>query len=86
MFQQLKAITIVTKVFRGNFKRKIVNPSLPGKIIVNQTDTYQEIFGFGGAVTDSAAINIFNLTQNASDNLIKYNKPEYLNYKRVLLI
>lgn len=81
VFQQLKAITIVTKVFRGNFKRKIVNPSLPGKIIVNQTDTYQEIFGFGGAVTDSAAINIFNLTQNASDNLIKsYFGPHGIDY------
>jgi len=64
------------KVFRGSSEKKFINPPLDqlGKITVNQTDTYQEIFGFGGAVTDSAAINILNLTHNASDNLLKYNE------------
>lgn len=58
----------------GSFKKMFVNQPQLGKIIVNQTDTYQEIFGFGGAVTDSAAINILNLTHDASDNLLKYNE------------
>lgn len=59
------------KVFGGSSKKKFTNLK---KIIVNQTDKYQEIFGFGGAVTDSAAINILNLTHDASDNLLKYNE------------
>lgn len=57
-----------------NIKKSFINPPQPGKIIVNQTDTYQEIFGFGGAVTDSAAINMFDLTQKTADNLLKYNE------------
>lgn len=69
----LRAITDTVKEFTRNTNKQKLNPSLPGKIIVNQTDMYQEIFGFGGAVTDSAAINILNLTQKASDNLLKYN-------------
>ncbi|CAL1684507.1 unnamed protein product [Lasius platythorax] len=67
----LRAITDTMKEFSRNTNKQKLNPSLPGKIIVNQTDMYQEIFGFGGAVTDSAAINILNLTQKASDNLLK---------------
>lgn len=62
------------KIFRRNRKKILINPPKSEKIIVNQTQTYQEIFGFGGAVTDSAAINIFNLTPKAADNLLKYNK------------
>lgn len=68
---------ITIKKISGN-KKKFINPPQLGKIIVNQTDTYQEIFGFGGAVTDSAATNILNLTYNASDNLLKYR---IMNYK-----
>ncbi|XP_029158298.1 lysosomal acid glucosylceramidase-like [Nylanderia fulva] len=79
--RQISEATTATKIFCGSIKEKNVNPSLPGKIIINQTQTYQEILGFGGAVTDSAAINIFNLTQNASDNLIKsYFGPHGINY------
>lgn len=77
----VKLFTVTTKVFRGGFSKKFINPSKPGKIIVNQTDTYQEILGFGGAVTDSAAMNVLNLTQQASDNLLKsYFGPQGINY------
>lgn len=41
-----------------------------GKITINQTDVYQEIFGFGGAVTDAAAMNIYNLTHETADYLL----------------
>lgn len=79
--QLLKTITMTMSIFRGSPKKKNINLSQPGKIIVNQTDTYQEIFGFGGAVTDSAAMNILNLTQKASDNLLKsYFGPHGINY------
>lgn len=68
-------------VSKGIFKKVNSDCNQLGKIIVNQTDTYQEIFGFGGAVTDSAAINILNLTHNASDNLLKsYFGPHGINY------
>lgn len=45
-----------------------------GKIIINRREKYQEILGFGGAVTDSACLNILKLTKKASDNLMRYNK------------
>lgn len=45
-----------------------------GKITINQMDVYQEIYGFGGAVTDSAAINIYKLTHETSEYLLGYNK------------
>lgn len=51
---------------------KIVETAPLGKIIVNRTDVYQEIFGFGGAVTDAAAINIHNLTHETSEYLLRY--------------
>ncbi|XP_036139198.1 lysosomal acid glucosylceramidase isoform X2 [Monomorium pharaonis] len=52
-----------------------------GKITINRTDVYQEIFGFGGAVTDSAAINIYNLTYKTSEQLLRsYFGPHSINY------
>lgn len=88
VYQQiLETLTATVKIFLKNLKKIFIDSPESGKIIVNQTQTYQEIFGFGGAVTDSAAINIFNLTQKAADNLLKYNRiTKYLNSKRVLLI
>ncbi|XP_029680713.1 putative glucosylceramidase 4 [Formica exsecta] len=77
----LKIFTTTVKKISVNIKKSFINPPQPGKIIVNQTDTYQEIFGFGGAVTDSAAINIFDLTQKTADNLLKsYFGSDGINY------
>lgn len=53
---------------------KIVKLAPLRKITINRTDVYQEIFGFGGAVTDSAAINIHSLTHETSEHLLRYNK------------
>ncbi|XP_025268402.1 glucosylceramidase [Camponotus floridanus] len=66
---------------KGIFKNVNSDYCQLGKITVNQTDMYQKIFGFGGAMTDSAAINILNLTHNTSDNLLKsYFGPHGINY------
>ncbi|XP_050463921.1 lysosomal acid glucosylceramidase-like isoform X2 [Cataglyphis hispanica] len=79
--QLLKTLTTTVKIFRKSLKKILINPSKSEKIIVNQTQTYQEIFGFGGAVTDAAAMNIFNLTQKAADNLLKsYFGSNGINY------
>lgn len=37
---------------------------------VNPNVTYQTILGFGGAVTDAAGINIYNLSAAARQNLL----------------
>lgn len=60
--------------FQTFYNGKTVKPTPQGKITINQTDVYQEIFGFGGAVTDSAAMNIHDLTHETSDYLLGYNK------------
>ncbi|KAL6448955.1 hypothetical protein ACFW04_000590 [Cataglyphis niger] len=79
--QLLKTLTTTVKIFHKNLKKILINPPKSEKIIVNQTQTYQEIFGFGGAVTDSAAMNIFNLTQKTADNLLKsYFGTNGINY------
>jgi len=43
--------------------------------------SYQKIIGFGGAFTDSATLNIYNLTKNASENLLmSYFSPNGIEY------
>ncbi|EZA51682.1 hypothetical protein DMN91_003573 [Ooceraea biroi] len=67
--------------FRSECSEKPSYPLTPGVITVNQTDVYQEIFGFGGAVTDAAGINILSLTKEASDNLLRnYFGPNGIEY------
>ena len=38
---------------------------------VNSSATFQTILGFGGAFTDSATINILNVTKPVKENLLK---------------
>ncbi|XP_011881411.1 PREDICTED: glucosylceramidase-like [Vollenhovia emeryi] len=67
-------------VSKGTFDNKKTGDPL-GKITVDQKDVYQEIFGFGGAVTDAAAINIHKLTYEASEYLLRsYFGPHGINY------
>ena len=40
-------------------------------IKLNKNVTYQKVFGFGGAMTDAAGINIASLSSGTADNLIK---------------
>ena len=58
-----------------------------GKITIQRKDVYQEIYGFGGAVTDSAAMNIHDLTLEVSEQLLRYDELwKSFNFKRILLI
>lgn len=48
---------------------------------LDKTTTFQSILGFGGAFTDSAAINILNVSQPVQDNLLKsYFSTEGIEY------
>ncbi|KAG5325422.1 GLCM Glucosylceramidase, partial [Acromyrmex heyeri] len=70
-------------VSNGIYKKYKTNgKSAPlGKITINRKDVYQEICGFGGAVTDSAAMNIHDLTLEVSEHLLKsYFGPHGINY------
>ncbi|XP_018316199.1 glucosylceramidase isoform X2 [Mycetomoellerius zeteki] len=70
-------------VSSGVYKKfKKVDKSEPlGKITINQKDVYQEIQGFGGAVTDSAAMKIQELTHEMSEYLLgSYFGPHGINY------
>ena len=42
------------------------------EIFIDTSVRYQSIFGFGGAFTDAAGINIAKLSVPAQQNLIKY--------------
>lgn len=75
------AILAIFKGFRSQCNETYSYPSEPAVITVNQTDVHQEIFGFGGAVTDAAGINILNLTDAASENLLRsYFGPHGIGY------
>lgn len=41
------------------------------QILIDSTQKYQKILGFGGAFTDSTGINIKDLDQNAQNFLLK---------------
>ncbi|XP_075215956.1 glucocerebrosidase 1b isoform X2 [Lycorma delicatula] len=48
---------------------------------VNKSVEYQKIFGFGGAFTDSAGINILSLSKEVQDNLLRsYFSPQGIEY------
>ncbi|KAK8788544.1 hypothetical protein V5799_021680 [Amblyomma americanum] len=50
-------------------------------IIVDTSKTYQKIFGFGGAFTDAAGININSLPDNMQENIIQsYYSDKGLSY------
>ncbi|XP_061462805.1 lysosomal acid glucosylceramidase-like isoform X2 [Rhineura floridana] len=53
----------------GKFQDKTVTPDLV--LVLETTQRYQIIKGFGGSVTDSVAINILSLTPNTQNNLLR---------------
>lgn len=40
-------------------------------VIIDRSQTYQAIVGFGGAATDAAGINIVNLNANLSKSIVR---------------
>ncbi|NWS62980.1 GLCM Glucosylceramidase, partial [Chunga burmeisteri] len=62
--------------------------SLPADLVltVDTTQRYQKVKGFGGSVTDAAAMNIFSLPETAQDHLLRsYFSEEGLEYNLVRL-
>jgi glucosylceramidase len=74
----------VSKRFEVNqfeFSSSDEDPEQRYDYIVDETKTFQELFGFGGAFTDSAGFNIALLDNEAQDKLIEaYYDPTGLDY------
>ncbi|XP_045476570.1 putative glucosylceramidase 4 [Harmonia axyridis] len=69
-------VDVVTSTQDGARYRKTVqefetSASSSNLIIINRNNTYQSINGFGGALTDSAGINIMSLPPRAADHLMR---------------
>ncbi|XP_032682320.1 lysosomal acid glucosylceramidase-like [Odontomachus brunneus] len=66
------------------FRNFTPNDFSSGKISVNRRQRYQDIIGFGGALTDSASFNIFSLSKHANNNLMKsYFGPGGIEYSMI---
>lgn len=65
-------------VFDWDKSISFVYVSLSGlRLTIVHTEKYQKIRGFGGAMTDAAAINILSLSAGAQDQLLRqYFSPE----------
>ncbi|KAJ9573852.1 hypothetical protein L9F63_008776 [Diploptera punctata] len=51
---------------------------------VNQEITYQQMFGFGGAMTDASGINIASLSESAQENVLRsYFAPDGSEYNMI---
>lgn len=46
-------------------------PAHDRQIRMNRTTTYQEIFGFGNALTDAAAINFRKMTPSTQEQILR---------------
>ncbi|XP_051159839.1 uncharacterized protein LOC127280694 [Leptopilina boulardi] len=59
-------------VTNGTFSNSISNarPNVPVRITINKGQTFQNILGFGGAMTDSAGFNIKSLTDDMQEKLL----------------
>ncbi|NWH24188.1 GLCM Glucosylceramidase, partial [Grus americana] len=68
----------------GSFQRSLRAPDLV--LTVDTTQQYQHVKGFGGSITDAAAINILSLPETAQDHLLRsYFSEEGLEYNLVRL-
>ncbi|KAM8986531.1 lysosomal acid glucosylceramidase-like isoform 2-T2 [Ara ararauna] len=68
----------------GSFQRSLRAPDLV--LTVDTAQRYQEVKGFGGSLTDAAAINILSLPETAQDHLLRsYFSEEGLEYNLIRL-
>ncbi|KAJ9573851.1 hypothetical protein L9F63_008775, partial [Diploptera punctata] len=56
----------------GTFQNTFQDGDAEAVFTVNQEITYQEMFGFGGAMTDASGINIASLSESAQENLLHH--------------
>lgn len=68
----------MSALFDWEHSISVVYVSLSGlRLTIVHTEKYQKIKGFGGAMTDAAAINILSLSAGAQDQLLRqYFSPE----------
>ncbi|TRY85597.1 hypothetical protein DNTS_010171 [Danionella cerebrum] len=67
---------------KGNIQRNSTGTGL--RITLNPVQKYQRIKGFGGAMTDAAAMNILSLSPGAQDQLLRqYFSPYGIEYRIV---
>lgn len=55
-----------------SIKNEHKNESKATVLILDRNQKYQQILGFGGAMTDAAALNIKTLSDEAQQQLLKY--------------
>ncbi|XP_074895675.1 lysosomal acid glucosylceramidase-like isoform X2 [Buteo buteo] len=66
----------------GNFQRNAKTPEF--HLTLDMAQRYQKVKGFGGSVTDSAAINIQSLSKDAQNHLLRsYFSEEGIEYNLV---
>ncbi|XP_025068405.1 glucosylceramidase-like isoform X1 [Alligator sinensis] len=66
----------------GKVQRNLWAPGLV--LTLNTVQQYQKVKGFGGSVTDAAAINILSLSQKVQDNLLRsYFSEEGIEYNLI---
>ncbi|NXC50802.1 GLCM Glucosylceramidase, partial [Penelope pileata] len=66
----------------GTFQRSLRAPDLV--LTLDATQRFQKIKGFGGSITDAAAINILSLPERAQEHLLRsYFSEEGLEYNLV---
>ncbi|XP_019412408.1 PREDICTED: glucosylceramidase isoform X1 [Crocodylus porosus] len=66
----------------GRVQRSLTAPGF--RLTLSTTERYQKVKGFGGSITDSAAINILSLSQEAQNRLLRsYFSEEGIEYNLV---
>ncbi|XP_006030991.1 glucosylceramidase-like [Alligator sinensis] len=67
---------------KGGVQRSLTDPGF--RLTLNTTERYQKVKGFGGSITDSAAINILSLSQEAQNKLLRsYFSEEGIEYNLI---
>lgn len=68
----------------GRFQRRLCAPDVV--LSLDTTQRFQRVKGFGGSITDAAAINILSLPERAQDHLLRsYFSEEGLEYNLIRL-
>uniref|UniRef100_A0A8D0KXU3 Glucosylceramidase n=1 Tax=Strix occidentalis caurina TaxID=311401 RepID=A0A8D0KXU3_STROC len=69
---------------QGSFQRNAKTPGTHFHLTLDMAQRYQKVKGFGGSVTDSAAINIQSLSKDAQNHLLRsYFSEEGIEYNLV---
>jgi len=66
-----------------NIERTIISAPILPTVEVDSSETFQQIIGFGGALTEAATLNIMSLPEEKQEQIIKayFDPQEGLGYK-----